>query len=42
MSEQAKRRDVLKAALGLTAVLPATRLATAAADEPGQSAAAGR
>lgn len=37
MSEQAKRRDVLKAALGLTAVLPATRLATAAVEEPAKA-----
>jgi rieske iron-sulfur protein len=36
VSEQSKRRDVLKAVLGLTAVLPATRLA-AAVEEPAKA-----
>ena len=36
MSEQSKRRDVLKAVLGLTAALPATKLA-AAVEEPAKA-----
>jgi Rieske Fe-S protein len=36
VSEQSKRRDVLKAVLGLTAVLPATKLA-AAVEEPAKA-----